>query len=126
LELVDIIKVDLRQADEQEREAIAQRFPGSGSVKLLAEKTESREEFANALKIGYSYFQGYFFCEPVILARRDISGHKLHYLRILKELSVENRSFNEIKNIIEHTPSFGYKLLKYINSAFFGRQSEVS
>ena len=94
LELVDIIKVDLRQTDEEERKAIAQRFPSSGRVKLLAEKTETREEFDNALKMGYSYFQGYFFCKPVILARRDISGHKMHYLRILKEVSADNPSFD--------------------------------
>ena len=126
LDLVDIIKVDLRQTDEQEREAIAQRFPGSGRVKLLAEKTETREEFANALKMGYSYFQGYFFCKPVMFARRDISGHKIHYFRILKELSADNPSFDAITNIIEHNPSLAYKLLKYINSAFFGLRREVS
>ncbi len=126
LNLVDIIKVDLRQADEEEREAIALRFPRSGRVKLLAEKTETREEFADALKMGYSYFQGYFFCKPAILARRDISGHKIHYLRILKEVSADNPSFDKIRNIIEHNPSFAYKLLKYINSAFFGLRQEVS
>src|SRR5208282_3886154 len=38
LKLVDIIKVDLRQTDERERKAIAQRFPSAGRVKLLAEK----------------------------------------------------------------------------------------
>ena len=126
LKLVDIIKVDLRQADEQERQAIAERFPCKGSVKLLAEKTETREEFANAVRMGYSYFQGYFFCKPVILARRDISEHKIHYLRILKELCTDNPNFKEIKNIIEHSISFTYKLLKYINSAFFGSRPEVT
>lgn len=126
LKLVDIIKVDLRQTDERERKAIAQRFPGSGSVKLLAEKTETRKEFHNALKMGYSYFQGYFFCKPVILARRDISGHKIHYLRILKEISADNPSFETIRKIIEQNPSFAYKLLKYVNSAFFGLRREIS
>ena len=126
LDLVDIIKVDLRQTDEQEREAIAKRFPGSGSVKLLAEKTETREEFNNALEMGYSYFQGYFFSKPVILARRDISPHKMHYLRILKEISADNPSFDRIKQIIEHDPSLAYKLLNYVNSAFFGLHREIS
>ena len=126
LKLVDIIKVDLRQTDERERKAIAQRFPSAGRVKLLAEKTETREEFANVLKMGYSYFQGCFFCEPVILARRNISGQKIHYLRILKELGADNPSFNAINKIIEHNPSFAYKLLKYVNSAFFGLRTEVS
>jgi c-di-GMP-related signal transduction protein len=126
LKLVDIIKVDLRQTDERERKAIAQRFPSAGRVKLLAEKTETREEFANVLKMGYSYFQGCFFCEPVILARRNISGQKMHYLHILKELGADNPNFNAINKIIEHNPSFAYKLLKYVNSAFFGLRTEVS
>ena len=126
LNLVDIIKVDVRQTDEWERKTIARRFRGSGNVKLLAEKTETREEFDHALKLGYSYFQGYFFCKPLIIARRDISGEKIHYLRILKELSTDNPSFDIITKIIEHNPSFAYKLLKYVNSAFFGLHREVS
>lgn len=126
LDLVDIIKVDLRQTDEQEREAIARRFPSSGKVKLLAEKAETREEFDNALKMGYTYFQGYFFCKPVVIARRDISGSKIEYLRILKELSSVNPSFKEITKIVEHNPPFAYKLLRYVNSAFFGTRREVS
>jgi c-di-GMP-related signal transduction protein len=126
LKLVDIIKVDFRQTDEQERKAIGQRFPDSGRVKLLAEKTETREEFDNALKMGYSYFQGYFFCKPAILARRDISGQKIHYLRILKELGAYSPSFETIRKIIKHNPSFAYKLLKYVNSAFFGLRREIS
>lgn len=126
LKLVDIIKVDFRQTDDEERKAIAKRFPGSGKVKLLAEKAETREEFDDALKMGYSYFQGYFFCKPVILARKDISGQKTNYLRILKELNADNPSFKSIKSIIEHNPAFAYKLLKYVNSAFFGLRREVS
>ncbi len=126
LEVVDIIKVDLRQTDEQEREDIAKRFSNPGSVRLLAEKTETREEFDNALKMGYSYFQGYFFCKPVILARRDISSHKVHYLRILKEISADNPNFDTIKQIIEHDPPLAYKLLQYVNSAFFGLRREIS
>jgi EAL and modified HD-GYP domain-containing signal transduction protein len=76
--------------------------------------------------MGYSYFQGYFFCKPEILARRDIPGHKIHYLRILKEISVDNPSFETIKQIIEQNPSFAYKLLKYVNSAFFGLRREIT
>jgi c-di-GMP-related signal transduction protein len=126
LDLVDIIKVDVRQTDEQERMTIAQRFLIDGRVKLLAEKTETREEFAEALEMGYSYFQGYFFCKPVIIARRDISGNKIHYLRILKEISADNPSFETITKIIEQNPSFAYKLLQYVNSAFFGLRREIA
>ncbi len=32
-------------------------------LKYLAEKVESYEEFNHANKLGFSYFQGYFFCK---------------------------------------------------------------
>ena len=126
LALVDIIKVDFRLTNAAEQHTIARRFPKEGKVKLLAEKTETREEFDLAVKMGYSYFQGYFFCKPVIISRKDIPGYKLNYLRLLKELNVENPSFNNLKNIIEHDPALAYKLLKYINSAFFALRHQVS
>jgi EAL and modified HD-GYP domain-containing signal transduction protein len=125
LQIVDIIKVDFRQTDEEERAAIAQRFSRAGKVKLLAEKTETREEFDQALAMGYSLFQGYFFCKPVIMARRDIHGYQMSHVSILKELSAESPNYKNIRKLIEHDPSLTYKLLKYINSAFFGRQRDV-
>ena len=72
LEFVDIIKVDFRQTDEQERATIARRFSRGGKVKLLAEKTETREEFNQAARMGYSLFQGFFFCKPEIMTGRSI------------------------------------------------------
>jgi EAL and modified HD-GYP domain-containing signal transduction protein len=126
LELVDIIKVDFRQTDSEERAAIADRFPRKGRIKLLAEKTETREEFKEAVEMGYSFLQGYFFCKPVIMARRDIPGYKMNYLGLLKELSAENPDYGAIRKLIEHDPSLAYKLLKYINSAFFGLHREIT
>ncbi|MGD9504271.1 MAG: EAL and HDOD domain-containing protein [Syntrophobacteraceae bacterium] len=126
LDLVNIIKVDFRQTDERERSAIAKRFPGDGKVKLLAEKTETREEFRQGLDMGYRYFQGFFFCKPQIISRREIPGYKLNYLRILKELSTEEPSYNTLGKSIEQDPALTYKLLKYINSVFFGLRREVT
>ncbi|HYA42243.1 MAG TPA: HDOD domain-containing protein [Syntrophobacteraceae bacterium] len=126
LEIVDIIKVDFRQTDGKEREEIAQRFSRGNRVKLLAEKTETREEFNEALEMGYTLFQGYFFCKPVIMARRDIEGYKMNHLGILKELSADSPNFKAIQKLIERDPSLTYKLLKYINSAYFGRHREIT
>ncbi len=126
LDVVDIIKVDFRQTDEAERRAIASRFVGQGRVKLLAEKAETREELEQGLDMGYSYFQGYFFSKPVIISRRDIPGYKVNYLRVLKTLSQESLDFKALRKTIEHDPSLAYKLLKYINSAYFGLRHNVS
>ncbi len=124
LELVDIIKVDFREADLREREAIARKF--GGKVKLLAEKVETRESFSQAIEMGYSLFQGYFFCKPVIISRRDIPGYKINYLRILQELSAPTLNFKSLQEVISHDPALTLKLLKYINSSYFATKNKVA
>jgi c-di-GMP-related signal transduction protein len=126
LELADIIKVDFRQAGLEERAEIARRLLRGGRAKLLAEKVETREEVSQAIEMGYSLFQGYFFCKPVIIARRDIPGYKINYLRILKELGAEALNFKSLQDIISHDPALALKLLKYINSSYFSTKQKVT
>jgi len=66
ISLADIIKVDFMLADETQQKEITLRFARSG-VQLLAEKIETHEQFEAALKMGYTLFQGYFFCRPETL-----------------------------------------------------------
>ena len=126
LELADIIKVDFLRTGMEERKEIARKFSRKGTVKLLAEKVETREDFIQAIEMGYSLFQGYFFCKPVIIARRDVPGYKINYLRILKELSVESLDFKSLEAIISHDPALTLKLLKYINSSYFGTKQKIT
>ena len=75
-EVVHFIKVDFRNTLPQDRKAIAEFF-NRKDVELLAEKTETRQEFQEALAMGFSYFQGYFFSKPEIISGkvfRDISS----------------------------------------------------
>ncbi|MGH7248627.1 MAG: EAL and HDOD domain-containing protein, partial [Pseudomonadota bacterium] len=76
--LADFIKVDLRATSEAEQRAIVARY--GRSLKLVAEKVETKEEFQRAAAMGFTYFQGYFFARPVITSTRDIAGFKLNYL----------------------------------------------
>lgn len=126
LEVSDIIKVDFRLTDASEQRAIAKRFCGRKGLMLLAEKTETREEFEHALDIGYALFQGYFFSKPTIISRKDIPGYKFNYLRLLKELNADLMDFRALQSIIERDPSLTFKLMKYINSAFFGLRQKVA
>lgn len=57
LPLVDIIKIDFRATPVGQRKKLVadlKKYP----IKLLAEKIESYAEYQEALKWGYSYFQG--------------------------------------------------------------------
>ena len=124
-EVVHFIKVDFRNTLPQDRKAIAEFFNKKG-VELLAEKTETRQEFQEALAMGFSYFQGYFFSKPEIISGKDIPGYKLHYLRILKEVCREDIDFKNLQEIIERDPPLCLKILTYLNSAFFGLRYEIT
>ena len=94
-------------------------------IKLLAEKVETKEEFDQAAEMGYTYFQGYFFSKPVIISGKDIPGFKLTYLQMLQEINSPEMDFRKIEDLIKREVSVSYKLLRYINSAFFGLRRKV-
>jgi EAL and modified HD-GYP domain-containing signal transduction protein len=123
-ELADIIKVDFLATEEAERRRLAWRY-GAHGVKLLAEKVETQEQFRQAYQMGYSYFQGYFFARPTIIAGREIPAFKVHYLQILKEINLPEMDYQRLENVIKQEVSLSYKLLRFINSAAFGWRRRV-
>ena len=90
LPLAKFLKVDFRACDPPARAAIANRHRAqlgadatANSMRLLAEKIESNDDLLEARSIGYTFFQGYFFCKPSTLSAREIPGNKLNCLRLL-------------------------------------------
>lgn len=123
--MVDIIKVDFLLTKPWERKALVQRFKDSG-VQFLAEKVETNEQFKEAVEAGYTYFQGYFFAKPKLLARRSIKSYALNYARIVTELNKPEPEYEKISKIIEYDVSMSYKLLRLINSAAFVTNSRIT
>ncbi len=70
-DLADIIKVDVRATTHEERRAMIKRY-GPWRCRMLAEKVETQEEFREAVKDGFLYFQGYFFRKPELMTAREI------------------------------------------------------
>ena len=124
-EMADIIKVDFLASSKKGRAALAEKYARS-RVRLLAEKVETIDDFQEALELGYSYFQGYFFCRPHIVSRKDIPSHRLTYLRILQELYNTEPDFEQITRIVTTDLSLSYKLLRLVNSAVFGFRSRIN
>lgn len=123
--LADIIKVDFLLCDMPAISRIAKRFKGS-RVRLLAEKVETQEQFDKAAALGYTYFQGYFFAKPNIVASKDMQGIKVSHVRILKELGTPDPDFAKISSAIESDLALTYKLLKLVNSAAYHGTSQIT
>ena len=122
--LADFVKVDILQTQSRERQALVRRFTPF-RIRLVAEKVETRREFEAVRAMGYSFFQGYFFAEPIVLETRDIPGSKLQLFRILQEIHHADLDFDRIEEIIKQDLSLCYKFLRYINSAYFGIREKI-
>jgi c-di-GMP-related signal transduction protein len=122
--LTDFIKVDFRLTTQAEQRALVARYAVKG-IRMLAEKVETPEEYSRAVKMGYSLFQGYFFCRPEIMQRRAIPSSKLAYLDLLQSATAQDFDMKVLASKIKHEPSLTFKLLRYLNSAAFGLRAEI-
>jgi len=124
IRLAKILKIDFRALDARARLAIAQKYLPKG-LELLAEKVETQAEVQEARELGYTYFQGFFFCKPQMMTGRDVPASKLTCIRLLKAISASEMSFTEIELLLKQEPALVYKLLRYLNSPLMGFRNEV-
>jgi c-di-GMP-related signal transduction protein len=122
--LADIIKVDFRMTDRKEQGALVSRHAGK-KIRMLAEKVETQEEFRAAMKMGYSLFQGYFFCRPEMMRHGELPASKIAYLQLLRAATAPEFDIEELALKIKHEASLTFRLLRYLNSAAFGLRAEV-
>jgi len=125
LRTAKIIKLDFRATGDEELKETAKKL-ASYPVSLLAEKVETYDEFEKALAMGFSYFQGYFFSKPEIMKGREISSTQMNLLQIMAEANKEDFEFGKIEDVIRRDLAISYKLLKYVNSAYFRRINDIS
>lgn len=118
LEFSDIIKLDVQQMTEEETRAvidILKTYP----IKLLAEKVETLQQFEQLKELGCEYFQGFFLSTPNIVEGRRMGVNQTATIRLLAAINDPNIEFAELTQIISQDVSLSFKLLHYINSAFF-------
>lgn len=125
IELAHVIKVDFLGTSPEERREWVEIFGREYDVKFLAERIETFSALEEAIDMGYSYFQGYFFCKPHIVVGREIPGYRLTSLRIIREINSEDSTFESIAEIVRTDLSLSYKVLKLVNSAAFGLTNRV-
>ncbi len=81
IELANIIKIDFRHTSIDQIDTIL-NFLAPYKIDLLAEKVETHEEFAEACKLGFKYFQGYFFARPEVMRIKELATSKLTLLML--------------------------------------------
>lgn len=118
LEMVKIVKIDIRLTPLNTLIRTLNHLKHH-NVKLLAEKVESEEEFVLANRMGFSYFQGYFFSKPQGIRIKEISSIKVNLIRLLAEVTKKEIELERLREIIASDVAITYKLLRFLNSAYY-------
>lgn len=124
LELADIVKVDVLALSPEGLERVAKSLGGRQRM-LLAEKVETARMHDQTLDMGFHLFQGFFFQRPEIVSGRTLSASEISRVKLLKELADEDYDTQGVARIIQADLSLSYRLLRYINSASFGRRDPI-
>ncbi len=126
MNLCKIIKFDLIATPLESLKEIVEDIKNNYEITLLAEKVETYEEFELAKEMGFTLFQGYFFSKPEILTKKDISAGHLVKLKLINEISRPEIDIKKIQSLIKKDISISFKLLKFINSAYFNRPTAIN
>jgi EAL and modified HD-GYP domain-containing signal transduction protein len=124
VELANYIKVDFIQTGETERRELLKRLRGTHVV-LLAEKVETLEEYSQAQAEGFTLFQGYYFCRPILVKSRRVPANQLSYIRILECLKDEPLNLRQLGPLVKKDAALTYRLLRLVNSPMCAVRQEV-
>lgn len=124
VDLSNIIKIDLMALTDEELEAHVKKL-SNGKRKLLAEKVETQEEYDNCKKLGFDYYQGYFFSKPQVIKGKSLPANKITIMKLLAELQDTESSNEKLAETISQDFTMSVRILRYINSAQFGFSKEV-
>ena len=124
VELADYIKVDFVQSGPQERKNLLMRLRGV-SVALVAEKIETQEDYQQACKEGFTLFQGYYFCRPVLMENRKIPANRLSHIEIMQQLRHDEIDVPMMTGLLQRNTSLTYRLLRLVNSPLCAMRQEI-
>jgi c-di-GMP phosphodiesterase len=125
LDHVRVVKLDVQTLDEaqlKDHVKTLQRYP----LMILAEKIETEAQLTLCRELGIDLYQGFYFSRPQIFSGQTIHPAQRNLLRLIAKLQDPQSQFADIEQIIRQDVALSYKLLRYINSAFFALPRKIS
>lgn len=120
LNVASLVKLDVQALSEYQLREHVDILSKYESLKLIASKVEVLEEYDTCREMGFHFFQGFFFSRPRVLKRKRMPSNQMALMQLLAELQRPDASVTKLEALISKDVGLSYKLLRYINSAFFG------
>lgn len=120
------VKIDLKNNPYDEEElAEVVRLLKELKKGTIVKNIETQEDYEKAIKLGFDYMQGIFLSKPYLVKdTRTMSYLKSTILRIYE--AIKAGDMNKVADVIERDVGVAYKLLKFINTAYFPKLREIN
>jgi c-di-GMP-related signal transduction protein len=119
------IKFDLSVLKPEAVASFVKLAQAKSPARLIAEKVETREQYDMVSGLGVKLYQGYWFAQPVLVEGQTIRPAQAAILHLINLVRTQ-ASTNEIEEVLKRDPTLSFNLLRFINSAGFGRRVEVT
>jgi EAL and modified HD-GYP domain-containing signal transduction protein len=124
LELFDVVKLNVLDLGHDGVRDAVQRLQGY-PCQVLAHRVATHPDHEFCAALGCDLFQGYFFCQPAVVGTRSISANRLSLLQVVAALQRPDVDLSDVDQLIARDVALSFRMLRYVNSAFFGVRSEV-
>lgn len=121
----DFIKLDLSQLQTGQLGPISQLALKNPGMRLIAEKIETVEQYELAVSHGIQLFQGYWFAKPILVTGQTLRPSQANIIQLIN-LIRQQASTLEIEELLKRDPTLSFNLLRFINSAGFGLERQIS
>jgi EAL and modified HD-GYP domain-containing signal transduction protein len=126
LKFIKLVKFDIAQTPLSDIAEIVEKLKQHKKIKILAEKIETQADYHQAHKMGFDYFQGYFFAKPTMHEQQDIDYNYALVVAIYAQVMKPSPDIKQISALFEADAALAYKLMRLINSGVFPIQSKIS
>jgi c-di-GMP phosphodiesterase len=124
LDLFDVVKLSMPELGRSGMRELTARLRGYRG-KVLADKLGTRPDHEVCIAAGCDLFQGYFFCRPAVVGTRGIAANRLALLQVVAKLNDPSVELSDIEQLVVRDVALSFRLLRYVNSAFFGLRGDV-
>ncbi len=125
LDIVDNFRVDVKRFNTDQLYRLTKFLRQRKHLSLRALKIESLKEYDLFRTRGYELFQGYFLGRPKAYEIQDLSVNKLAIMDLLASVQDVDTRIEDLEEKITRDVSISFRLLKLVNSPFFGVAKEV-
>ena len=124
LDAADYVRLNITTLPEPEALLIVAQLQ-QRELAVIASGIGDQHTLESCQHIGFNYYQGRHFSQPRLLRFQGIQTNQLAVLRLVSALNQPNVELKQVESLIAQDVALAYKLLRYINSAYFSLPRRV-